>query len=159
MSDVDDLKNINEGNFEYLFKKYCCALCCYAAKIIADEEDAKDIVSNFFCKFWENRENTQITVSFKSYLYGGVHKNCLKYLEHKKVTRKYEEHVQNSDWLSTHDTVYSLIHKELTKGHSWFQIRDQAPCTDCVYQWLCPAPSNYETVIGKPNLCHVKQLE
>jgi pseudo-rSAM protein len=54
------------------------------------------------------------------------------------------------------NTVYSLVYKEITKGQSWFRIRDQAPCYDCVYQWLCPSPSNYELVIGKPDLCHIK---
>ena len=53
------------------------------------------------------------------------------------------------------DTVYSLVYKEFTERRSWLQIRDQAPCTECVYQWLCPSPSNYETVIGKSNLCHI----
>lgn len=56
----------------------------------------------------------------------------------------------------TKDTVYSLVYKEITKGQSWFRIRDQAPCCDCVYQWLCPSPSNYELAIGKPDLCHIK---
>ncbi len=55
------------------------------------------------------------------------------------------------------DTPYSLVYKEFTEGKSWFRIRDLAPCKDCIYQWLCPSPSNYETVIGRPDLCHVKQ--
>lgn len=54
------------------------------------------------------------------------------------------------------NTVYSLVYKELTKGKSWRRIRDMKPCSDCLYQWLCPSPSNYELVIGRPNLCHVK---
>jgi pseudo-rSAM protein len=54
------------------------------------------------------------------------------------------------------DTVYSIVYKEFTEGRSWFKIRDHIPCKDCVYQWLCPSPSNYETVIGRPNLCHIK---
>jgi len=53
------------------------------------------------------------------------------------------------------DTVHSLIYKEFTEGRSWFYVRDQPPCDDCLYQWLCSSPSNYETIIGKPNLCHV----
>lgn len=52
--------------------------------------------------------------------------------------------------------VRKLIYKEMTEGHSWLRIRDQKPCCDCIYQWLCPSPSNYELAIGKPNLCHVK---
>lgn len=53
---------------------------------------------------------------------------------------------------SPHDIVY----REMTEGHSWLRIRNQKPCCDCIYQWLCPSPSNYELAIGKPNLCHVK---
>ncbi len=51
------------------------------------------------------------------------------------------------------DTIYSIVYKEFTKGRFWFRICDQAPCTDCIYQWLCPSPSSYETVIGRPNFC------
>ena len=55
------------------------------------------------------------------------------------------------------DTVYSIVYREFTEGKSWFKIRNFIPCKDCIYQWLCPSPSNYETIIGKPNLCYVKQ--
>ena len=54
------------------------------------------------------------------------------------------------------DTAYSIVYKEFTAGKSWFRIRNSAPCNDCVFQWLCPSPSNYETVIGRSNLCFVK---
>ena len=54
------------------------------------------------------------------------------------------------------DTVYSIVYREFTEGNSWFRVRDFAPCKDCIYQWLCPSPSNYEIAIGRFNLCHVK---
>lgn len=54
------------------------------------------------------------------------------------------------------DTVFSMTYKELESQHSWLRTRIQEPCCDCVYQWLCPSPSNYELAIGKPNLCHIK---
>ena len=53
------------------------------------------------------------------------------------------------------DSLYDIVQKEVEEGGSWFRIRNQMPCNDCVYQWLCPPPSNYEIVIGRPNLCHV----
>jgi pseudo-rSAM protein len=55
------------------------------------------------------------------------------------------------------DNIYEIVNKEVEEGKSWLRIRNQAPCTDCVYQWLCPPPSNYEIAIGRPNLCHVKK--
>ena len=58
--------------------------------------------------------------------------------------------------IHTH-SIYEIACKEVEEGKSWLRIRNQAPCNNCVYQWLCPHPSNYEIVIGRPNLCHVKQ--
>ena len=54
------------------------------------------------------------------------------------------------------DSLYEIVQKEIDEGQSWLRIRNQAPCTDCVYQWICPPPSNYEIAIGRSNLCHVK---
>ena len=53
------------------------------------------------------------------------------------------------------DPVYNMIYKEMTEGKMWFRIRDMKPCCNCVYQWLCPSPGNYELAIGKPDLCHI----
>jgi pseudo-rSAM protein len=56
------------------------------------------------------------------------------------------------------NNIHEILHKEVEDGKSWFRIRNEAPCTDCVYQWICPPPSNYEIAIGRPNLCHVKRI-
>jgi len=53
------------------------------------------------------------------------------------------------------EAPHDIVFREITEGKSWFRIRDQKPCCDCIYQWLCPSPSNYELVIGKPNLCRI----
>lgn len=53
-------------------------------------------------------------------------------------------------------SLYEIVQKELEEGQSWFRIRNQSPCSNCVYQWLCPPPSDYEIVIGRQNLCHIK---
>lgn len=52
-------------------------------------------------------------------------------------------------------SLYEILYSEILDGKTWLRIRDQEPCNQCVYQWLCPSPSNYEIAIGKPNLCHV----
>jgi pseudo-rSAM protein len=53
------------------------------------------------------------------------------------------------------DDIRLLVYKEMIDGASWRRVRDMQPCCDCVYQWLCPSPSNYEIVIDRPNLCHI----
>lgn len=57
--------------------------------------------------------------------------------------------------IETH-SIYEIVQKEIEKGESWFNIRTQEPCCKCVYQWLCPSPSNYEIAIGRSDLCHVR---
>jgi pseudo-rSAM protein len=54
-------------------------------------------------------------------------------------------------------SIFDLVRKEIFEGKSWLRIRNQAPCNKCVYQWLCPSPSDHEIVIGRPNLCKVTQ--
>lgn len=53
------------------------------------------------------------------------------------------------------NSVQELIIKEILSGESWLRIRNGEPCSNCLYQWICQSPSNYELVIGKSNLCHI----
>lgn len=54
--------------------------------------------------------------------------------------------------------IINLIQKEMEVNTAWRIIRDKAPCNECLYQYLCPSPSNYEWAIGKVNLCHIAEL-
>lgn len=60
---------------------------------------------------------------------------------------------------SVDDDIRLLVYREMTEGSSWLRVRNMKPCSDCVFQWLCPSPSDYELEIGKPNLCHVVENE
>lgn len=53
------------------------------------------------------------------------------------------------------NSLLQIIYEELVKNTAWRNIRENAPCSECLYQYLCPPPSNYELTIGKPNLCHI----
>ena len=53
------------------------------------------------------------------------------------------------------DDLRVMIYKEMTEGDSWMKIRNQSPCCNCVFQYLCPSPSEYEMALDKANLCHV----
>ncbi len=51
--------------------------------------------------------------------------------------------------------LYELVQNELKGGKSWLNIRDKKPCSECVYQLLCPSPTNYEYTLDKVNLCSI----
>lgn len=57
---------------------------------------------------------------------------------------------------TVNDSLHDLIEKELTETISWRRIRENEVCKECVYQWLCPSPSHYESVLKRPNLCDLK---
>lgn len=58
--------------------------------------------------------------------------------------------------IGTIDTpAVELVYNELIEGSSWRRIRDMEPCFSCVYQYLCPSPTNFEIVMGRQNLCNL----
>ena len=59
----------------------------------------------------------------------------------------------NKQHVGTLDQPLSAIaEKEWQFGKSWRDIRKYKPCSSCIYQYLCPSPSNYEYVI-KNKIC------
>ena len=110
---------LKDIDFESMYRAYYSALCRYAEGIVKQKEDAEDIVNDIFMTLWGNRENMYITKSLKSYLYQCVHNNCLKFIQHKNVSYKYSEYIQNKrdlGYLRTHDDndpESTLISQEL----------------------------------------------
>jgi RNA polymerase sigma-70 factor, ECF subfamily len=116
------LDHIKEGNiaaFEKLFKENYPHLCCYAEDFLREKEAAEEVVSEFFLKLWENKKLLDIRQTLTGYLYASIRNNCIKYLEHLKVSQKYSEYaaftLQNIDLLHP-DMSYplaGLISKEV----------------------------------------------
>ncbi|MCL2738532.1 MAG: RNA polymerase sigma-70 factor [Bacteroidales bacterium] len=94
---------LKDIDFEWMHKAYYSALCRYAERIVKQKEEAECIVSDFFTTLWIDRENKHIIKSLKSYLYQGVHNNCLKCLQHKNVSRRYSEHIQKTHTMGNHE--------------------------------------------------------
>lgn len=64
----------------------------------------------------------------------------------------------NNDPLGTiNDSLLEILYNEITNGKSWRYTRSLEPCNECLFQYLCPSPSNYEIIIGKHNLCNIKK--
>jgi len=79
-------------------------------------------VDSFFISLWEKRKSIEIKDSVKSYFYSSIHNQCIKYLEHLKVMKKYEEYatfrLQNKEWLAPSSNAYplaNLISQETVK--------------------------------------------
>jgi pseudo-rSAM protein len=114
----------------------------FKESIFLNKEDIFTTTHSFRQIFAHQKLNTHSFGSLTVLANGDVHANV------------------NSDKLGNveTDSILDLIDKEMTANTAWRQIRDKVPCTNCLYQYLCPSPSNYEKAIGKPDLCHVLEL-
>lgn len=54
------------------------------------------------------------------------------------------------------DQLIKLIYNEMLSKSSWRYTRNGEKCSACLYQYLCPPPSNYELSMGRENLCNVR---
>lgn len=78
---VSKLAEKEEAAFRLLFDHFYRALCFYSAKIICNEEEAKDIVQDVFVNFYE--QDLSIFSNFKAiktYLYASIQNRSLNYL-------------------------------------------------------------------------------
>jgi pseudo-rSAM protein len=63
---------------------------------------------------------------------------------------------QNIGSIHTH-SLSGLVLMEKMDGSSWKAIRSKIePCRYCLYENICPPISNYEYVLGRYNLCNIK---
>ena len=52
------------------------------------------------------------------------------------------------------DKLHKLIYSEISTGKGWRRIRNNKPCNECIYQFLCPPPTNFELAIGNNKICN-----
>lgn len=101
--DDKDIKDLTEsdGNqaFEELFLEYYPKLTVFAKKYVGDLDTAKEIVQDFFVRFFEKYPQLNIQSSLKSYLYSSIKNSCLNYLNQQKIHLRHSEYVrsQNKD--------------------------------------------------------------
>lgn len=94
--------------FEAAFKSHYEALCRYAYTFLNNSAQAEDMVQQVFVNFWQKKNQTIITGSFKSFLYKSVHNACLNQIKHEKVVQNYLAHS------SYYETQYSNTVEENT---------------------------------------------
>lgn len=110
------LRKVKEGDekaFEFIFKSYYPALCAYAYDMLKLDDEAEEIVQEVLIKFWELREQIEISTSIKAYLFRSVHNQCINFIRHSKVIKSLsekfsEEIIQSFELTLNTDTEFSL---------------------------------------------------
>ena len=108
--------------FEALFRSHYAALHAFARGYIEDPQQAEEMVQDVFFKIWEKRDQIEINISLKSYLYSSVRNHCLNHLKHLKVRSRYSDFVMNHESELHSDVEEKLDFSELQeKVHELMQ--------------------------------------
>ncbi|MFO7934264.1 MAG: RNA polymerase sigma-70 factor [Bacteroidales bacterium] len=75
---------LDRQGFEKLFRHYFPPLMAFAKKILADEDDSREVVQRVFINLWEKRDEIDATASLKSYLFTSVHNRSLNVIRDRK---------------------------------------------------------------------------
>ncbi len=88
-----NLQKNDEKAFEEIFRFYYRPLCVFASRILTDDDEAEEIIQDFFVKFWEKRNQIQIESSLKSYLFRSAKNLCLNRLKHEQIRLQHAKKV------------------------------------------------------------------
>ena len=72
VENMEQMQAIARGDYmsyNQLFRCYYQPLCQYVYTLLADKEDAEDVVQELFLKLWKDRSKIVITESASAYLY------------------------------------------------------------------------------------------
>ena len=83
----------DESAFETIFRFYYQPLCVFASRILQDEDEAEELVQDFFVKFWEKRTQIQVETSLKSYVFRSIKNLCLNRLKHEQIKLRHAQQV------------------------------------------------------------------
>jgi RNA polymerase sigma-70 factor (family 1) len=83
---IDRLKLGDEGALASIYKKYWQQLYLSAYNVLKDNQACEDIIQELFIKLWNNRQNLEITISLKGYLYASIRYEVYRQVRSGKVT-------------------------------------------------------------------------
>lgn len=82
---IDAFKKGNDHALSYFFQLHVKSLNYFAKRLIQDEAESQDIVSDCFLKLWQRHQEFKSAQNIKAFLYISCRNACLNYLEHLKV--------------------------------------------------------------------------
>ncbi|WP_291529203.1 RNA polymerase sigma-70 factor [Bacteroides sp. UBA939] len=97
MATTDDillLKLVKEGDehaFKHLFNTYFTPLCRYINIYLDNFAETEELALDIFTYLWENKNQIEIKLSFKAYLFQSARNRCLNVLRDRKYTTTLDE--------------------------------------------------------------------
>ena len=92
--------------FQFLFNQHYKALCYFANSIVANDQEAEDLVQESFSKLWNKRTDFKTAANIKAFLFIATKNACLNFLKSReRLTIKEKEF----SYLQTVDTGFDPL--------------------------------------------------
>lgn len=88
---IEGLKQGNTGIFNLVFTRFYSSLVLHATMHEIPEDEAEDLVQDFFFRLWLNRAKLDIHTSLKNYMFVSIKNSCNDYFRHKKAENNIKE--------------------------------------------------------------------
>ena len=108
--DILLLKLIKQGDqiaFRHLFYQYADSLERFITYYIHDREKSQDLVLDIFTYIWENRQNFEIKLTLKAYLFQMARNKSFTYIRDKKIP-VYLEEMEGMEIVQNYDSELEL---------------------------------------------------
>ena len=108
--DILLLKLIKQGDqiaFRHLFYQYADSLERFITYYIHDREKSQDLVLDIFTYIWENRQNFEIKLALKAYLFQAARNKSFTYIRDKKIP-VYLEEMEGMEIVQNYDSELEL---------------------------------------------------
>lgn len=112
---VDLLTQGDQLAYTEIFERYSNLLLQHAFRLLANDEEAHDVVQDVFLQIWEKRESLTFRISLSAYLFTAVKNRIFKLFSHQKVILRYIDFI-GAFMVEGYNIVEDeLLSKELTK--------------------------------------------
>jgi len=123
-SDSDLIVLLIEGDrkaYAEIFERYSALLIAHAYRILANQEEAGDIVQDIMLSLWEKKAQINPSLPIGGYLYTAVRNRTFNAMAHKNVIGKYADsmiayiegsHINSDDQLREKE-LSALLEKEI----------------------------------------------
>ncbi len=108
--DILLLKLIKQGDqiaFRHLFYQYADSLERFITYYIHGREKSQDLVLDIFTYIWENRQNFEIKLTLKAYLFQAARNKSFTYIRDKKIP-VYLEEMEGMEIVQNYDSELEL---------------------------------------------------
>lgn len=85
---IDRLQEGDQTAFELLFRFYYPGLVVFAKQIVFDNDEAEEIVQEFFVQLWTGHKNIKKSSSLKNYFFVSVKNRAFNFLKREQIKSK-----------------------------------------------------------------------